>query len=78
MSSGRTRYWVSPHDHGAWKVQREGTTRASNVYDNKADAIERARQLAHEHDRSQVLVQRGDGVIQTEWTYGDDPTRYPG
>lgn len=74
----RTRYWVSPHDDGGWKVQREGASRPSNVFENKDDAIDRARHLAHEQQRAQVLVQRGDGVIQTEWTYGDDPRRTVG
>ena len=41
----RKTYWVSP-DKDAWKVKAEGSERASNVFDNKQDAINRAKELA--------------------------------
>lgn len=73
----RTVYWVSPYG-GRWKVQREGSQQASNVYDTKDMAIDRARELAHAHQPSQVKVQRANGTIETEWTYSNDPYPPPG
>lgn len=70
----RTVYWISPHPKG-WQVKRERASAATNVFPTKAAAIERARELAHNNQPSQIKVQRSDGTIETEWTYGQDP--YP-
>ena len=68
----RTVFWVSPHDDG-WKVQREGASQASNVLATKLEAIERGRELAKANQPGQLIMQRADGTIEEEWTYGDDP-----
>ena len=68
----RRTYWVSPRN-GSWAVQLEGGSGAIKICDLKDDAIQRARELAHNNQPSQVIVQGRDGKIQTEWTYGDDP-----
>lgn len=74
----RATYWVSPTDRKEWKVKLEGAKRASAVFDDKADAIARAKALAKAQPLGQVVIQRGDGQIQTEHTYGKDPERSPG
>jgi hypothetical protein len=66
---------VTPHSGSGWQVKGEGAQRASALAPTKAAAIERARDLASSHARSQIKVHGQDGRIQTEWTYGKDP--YP-
>ncbi len=74
----RTVYHVTKDSDG-WKVSKEGAERASARTDTKAEAVDRARELAHNvPGLSQVKVHREDNVIQTEYTYGDDPRKYPG
>jgi len=76
--SDRIKYHVVPNGDEGWKVKKEGCDRASSIHDNKDDAIEDARRLAQSNPLSQVKVHRRDGTIQTEWTYGEDPEKYPG
>jgi uncharacterized protein YdaT len=76
--SARKTYHVLSID-GDWKVKLENAQRASAVFDTKAQAIERARELAKAAPLGQVKVHReGDDVIQKEWTYGKDPEKYLG
>ena len=70
----RKQYHIVPRD-GRWAVTGAGGQRASSVHDTKAGAIESARTLAQGNEPSQVVVHGKDGVIQREWTYGNDP--YP-
>lgn len=72
--SKRTVYHVVPGD-GEWKVERVGGERASGVFGNKSDAVDRARELAKNSTPGQIVIHKQDGTIQTEHTYGDDP--YP-
>ena len=74
----RKRYFVTPRPDGAWNVKAEGSLRASAIVHRKLDAIETARELASKYKLSQVVVQRQDGIFQTEYTYGKDPKGYPG
>lgn len=78
MSKKRTTYYVTPADDGDWRVAREGAKRAANVFEDKSDALARAKELAKEQPLGQVIVQRQDGRFQTEYTYGEDPERTPG
>ena len=71
----RTVYYVSPNGNGDWKVKKEGASKATNIFDNKQDAIQRAKELAKSHELGQVKIQKSDGKFQTEYTYGDD--KYP-
>lgn len=72
---GRKRYHVTPTDDGNWKVKAERASRASGVHENKAEAVEQAKDLAKSHRPAQVVIHKKDGTIQTEHTYGQDP--YP-
>jgi hypothetical protein len=77
--SDRVVYHVVPdREEDAWKVEKENSERASSVCQTKDEAIEEARRLAQNNSLSQVKVHRRDGTIQTEWTYGKDPEKYPG
>jgi len=69
---GGSDYWVSPGDDGRWRVQREGTQRASGVFDRQLDAVRRGKQLAS-RAHSELIVQGTDGRIRSKDSYGNDP-----
>jgi hypothetical protein len=71
-------YNVQPAGGGNWEVKKQRASRASNVFENKQDAIDRGRQLAKRPALGQLRVKDGEGVVQTEWTYGADPRRFKG
>lgn len=73
MSKRRT-YDVSPKGN-EWTVKERGADRAVGNFDRKAEAVERAREVAKNQQLSQVVIRKQDGSIQTEHTYGRDP--YP-
>lgn len=73
MSKRRT-YDVSPKGN-EWTVKERGADRAVGNFDRKAEAVERAREVAKNQPLSQVVIRKQDGSIQTEHTYGRDP--YP-
>lgn len=73
----RTKYHVTPTRSGDWKVKRQGAKRAANIFENKAEAIQRAKVLAKQAELGQVLIHGEDNKIQKEHTYGKDPKRYP-
>lgn len=75
----RAQYFVVLHN-GEWKIKFNG--QHFGPYATQAAAIEAARGAAIDaHNKgtnSQVLVQGKDNKFRTEWTYGDDPEKYPG
>jgi uncharacterized protein YdaT len=58
-SQGR-RVHVISHDKG-WAVKREGAKRADRIFDNKIDAITRAKSSRTATD---VVIHRADGTIE--------------
>ena len=70
--SKRKTYDVSPAGN-RWEVKGRGAKRAVAVFDHKADAITRAKEVAKKAVDSQVVIRKADGTIQTEYTYGHDP-----
>lgn len=61
-----------------WKVIKEGSERALSRNETKKEAIEDARSRIKDDELAQIKVHKKNGPIQTEWTYGKDPRRYPG
>ena len=57
-NSVRITYWVTPAGDGQWRVKREGAARATAVYEDKADAVQRAKELARSQPLGQIIVQR--------------------
>jgi uncharacterized protein YjbJ (UPF0337 family) len=55
---------------GGWKVQVEGSRRATSVHKTKGEAVANAKELARSHQPSQLLVYKQNGTVQTEQTYG--------
>jgi hypothetical protein len=76
--SERKKVWVSPDGKGGWDTKTEGAQRAAGNYANKAEAVEKAKEVAKNAPFGQVKVQGRGGKIQTEYTYGKDPRRTPG
>jgi hypothetical protein len=75
MAEGRV-LWVSP-DGTRWKVKWEGDG-VDSYHDTQTAGIARARAIVRSNPAGyvrQIKVQRPDGTIREEWTYGKDP--YP-
>jgi uncharacterized protein YdaT len=73
--SDRKKYHVTQRPDGQWQAKGEGASRASAVTRTKAEAVDRARDLAKAQPLGQVIIHKSDGTIQSERTYGNDP--YP-
>ncbi len=73
MTKHRTVYHVTQRKDGIWQGKRPGAVRASVVEDTKERAVKETIRLAKHAPLGQVRVHRGDGVLQTEYTYNDDP-----
>lgn len=74
----RKRVWVSPDGDGGWNVKTQGASRAAANLEDKIDAVDRAKEIAKNAPLGQVIIQKRNGEIETEYTYGQDPRRYPG
>lgn len=69
--SKQKQVWVSPSD-GDWKVHSAGAGRAAGIYDTKAEAVERAREIAI-NQSAELFVQKRDGTIDWRDSEGNDP-----
>ena len=61
---------MSTQTGGGWKVQAEGTSRATSVHKTKGEAVANAKELARSRPPSQLLIYKQDGNVQTEQSYG--------
>lgn len=68
--------FVSPAEDN-WKVKIVGNQKASAVCDTKAEAIERAREIA-QNQHLELIIQNLDGTIGWKNSYGDDPSKVKG
>ena len=68
--------FVSPDD-GDWKVKVVGNEKASAILDTKAEAVERAREIA-QNQLLELIVQNLDGTIGWRNSYGNDPRNIKG
>ena len=62
---------VVPHDKD-WAVRKEGSDRATSVYDTQKDALKAAREIAI-NQKSEVVIHGRDGKIRDKDSYGNDP-----
>lgn len=63
---------VSPNRNGGWKVKQPDNVRASLVTDTKAQAIDRAQQIAR-NQWLETKIQNLDWRIAWWNSYGKDP-----
>ena len=68
--------FVSP-DGEDWKVKVAGNQKASAICDTKAEAVEKAKEIA-QNQRLEMLVQNRDGTIGWRNSYGNDPRKTKG
>jgi hypothetical protein len=61
-------------DEAKWAVEKEGSSRASSLHDQKDAAAKAGRQSAM-NEHSELLIHGKDGTIQERNTYKRDP--YP-
>ncbi|MXV93822.1 MAG: DUF2188 domain-containing protein [Chloroflexi bacterium] len=71
MAKGKNQ-WVSPNGDGRWKVQGQGNSKSTAIYDTKQDVVGRGREIA-KNQSSELFVKRRDGTIQKRNSYGNDP-----
>lgn len=67
-SGERKVYHVTSHDEG-WKVEAEGSSRATSVHGTKNEAVTSAKQLAQGQRPSAVVIHKMDGTIQDQVSY---------
>ena len=72
----RKQIFVSPSGED-WKAKVVGNQKASVVCDTKAEAVERAREIA-QNNHLELIVQNLDGKIGWRNSYGNDPIRSRG
>ncbi|PAW79306.1 MAG: hypothetical protein B9S32_04645 [Verrucomicrobia bacterium Tous-C9LFEB] len=75
--NNRKTYHVTKTDNG-WKGGLAGASRASTTGDTKAEVVQKTIELAKKAPLGQVVIHKENGVIQTEYTYGKDPRKFPG
>ena len=64
---------VTPNsDRGGWDVKHNNAERVSKHFENKANALDWARQRA-KNDGAELIPHRKDGQIQNPNSYGADP-----
>ena len=68
--SKQKQVWVSPLGED-WKVHSAGAERAAGIYDTKAEAVARAREVAINKE-AELFVQNENGRIGWRNSYGND------
>jgi hypothetical protein len=68
---------IEPRPDGRWAVQKDGTQRASRVFDKKTDAEARGRAQA-KREAAELVVKGADGKIQRRDSHGADDPRKKG
>jgi len=63
---------VVPNPNSGWDVKKGGAKRATKHYDNKKDAINRARQIS-KNKKSELIIHNKDGRIAQKDSHGNDP-----
>jgi len=73
MSENTNQIHVTQRPDGNWQVKRVGNDRASFVAETKAEAMERARDIAR-NQHLELVPHNTDGRISNPNSYGNDPT----
>ena len=70
MSTKRNQH-VVPHADG-WAVKGANAQRATELFNRKADAVDRAREIA-QNQHTELIVHNQDGKIAYKDSHGKDP-----
>ena len=63
---------VVPNPKGGWDIKQDGAQRASAHFDNKQDAINRAREIS-KNQKTELVIHNKDGKISRKDSHGNDP-----
>jgi len=79
MRQPKAAVWVQPHHihDDKWQVRREGSSRASRVFDSQGEAATFGLRVAR-RERVEFLLAGRDGEIREKDSYGNDPRNVPG
>jgi uncharacterized protein DUF2188 len=70
---------VSPHRGGGWDSRPQaGSSGPQSHHQTKPPAVRAAKSAAKAAPLGQVKIQKQNGRLQTEYTYGQDPRRRKG
>lgn len=65
------------YEDGQWKNKVEGSSRAANTHDTKAEAQAKGRDMASDR-KVEHIIKKQDGTIGARNSYGNDPRRSKG
>jgi uncharacterized protein YdaT len=68
----RRTHHVVPGPDGGWNIKRGGAERASDHFDLKKDAIDKAREIS-QHQKTELIIHNRDGKISQSDSHGNDP-----
>ncbi len=63
---------VPNSDKGGWDIKQSGGQRSSGHFDNKSDAVDRAREIS-QNQSTELFIHGMDGKIQSRDSHGNDP-----
>lgn len=63
---------VVPNHNGGWKVEAEGSSKATLITKTKQEAIDAARKIA-QNQGTELVIHGSDGKIQNKDSHGKDP-----
>ena len=63
---------VVPNPKGGWDIKQDGAQRASAPFDNKQDAISKAREIS-KNQKTELVIHNKDGKISRKDSHGNDP-----
>lgn len=72
MNMSKKNYWTTPKKDGGWAVKREGSTKASAIFDSQAEAWSDTRRRARGTE-GEAFLQGKNGQIRSRNTYGKNP-----
>jgi hypothetical protein len=65
--------WVSQRKDGKWALKREGSTKATQLFNTQAQAQQRGVEIAKNNHEGDVIVKGRNGKIRSKDSYGNDP-----
>ena len=75
MAKGKNQHIV-PTDNG-WAIKGEGNSRATRTFNTKEEALEAGKQIA-KNQKAELIIHGKDGAIQSQNSYGKDPSKSKG
>ncbi len=74
----RNVYHVTYNAVGLWVVKKEHSETILASDRLKDNAVMQGQEITKNNKPSQLKVHKMDGTFEYEYTYGNDPVRYPG